>query len=287
MSWIPAFAGILLLAFLWLQSALAQSLQPIPALAGPVVDMTGTLSAAEEAALQTRLTDYAKTKGSQVQLLIVSSTEPEDIAQYSIRVVDQWKLGRARQDDGVLLLIAKDDRRMRIEVGYGLEGVIPDARANQIITQVITPKFRTGDFYGGVSGGIETLLKLIDGEALPPPPPEDSFGGGGTSLTGLPVPAIIAGVVIGLVARALLGKFFGPVTGMGAGGLIALAIAGASAGLFTALLVGFVLLWLSGGGGGGGWYSGGGRGGGWSGGSGGGWSGGGGGFGGGGASGSW
>ncbi len=292
--WIPAFAGMtIFLLLLLFQAAFAQQLVAIPKLDGPVVDLTATLGASEEQALEAQLADYAKAKGSQVQVLIVPTTQPEDIAQYSIRVVEQWKLGRAKQDDGVLLLVAKDDRRMRIEVGYGLEGAIPDARANQIITQVITPSFRAGDFQGGISGGVDMILRLIDGEALPPLPPEDSFSTGGSGLGGLPMGAIVAGVVIGLIARALLGKVFGPITGMGAGGIIALMVAGAAAGLFSALLVGFILLWLSGGGGGGGWYSGGGRGGGWSSGGGGwssgggGWSGGGGGFGGGGASGSW
>jgi uncharacterized protein len=287
--WIPAFAGMTIFIFLWLQVAFAQSLQPIPPLAGPVVDTTGTLTADQEAGLETRLMAYAKAKGSQVQLLIVPTTAPEDIAQYSIRVVDTWKLGRAKQDDGVLLLVAKNDRRLRIEVGYGLEGAIPDARTNQIITQIITPRFRAGDFYGGVHDGVDAIITLIDGENLPAPEP---------SLDGLQRPdfmsaiviGVIAGMISGGIARGILGRFLGTVGGAGLAGFIAFSIGGIFAGGLLAALISAIMLLFgrSGGGGGGGWYTGGGGGGGWSSGGGGSsWGGGGGGFGGGGSSGSW
>ncbi len=267
--------------------AFAQGLQAIPPLAGPVVDTTGTLTADEEAGLETRLREYARTKGSQVQLLIVPSTAPEDIAQYSIRVVDAWKLGRAKQDDGVLLLVAKDDRRLRIEVGYGLEGAIPDARANQIIDQFIKPKFRAGDFYGGIHDGLDAITKLIDGENLPAPEP---------SLDGLQRPdfmtalffGVIFGVVAGGIARGILGKFLGTLGGAGLAGFIAFTLSSLFAGGLLAALIAAILILFGRSGGGGGWYSGGGfGGGGWSSGGGGSWSGGGGGFGGGGSSGSW
>jgi uncharacterized protein len=284
-AWVAACAGMAVLLWLLIAGAFAQSLQPIPPLAGPVVDTTGTLTADEEAGLETRLTAYAKAKGSQVQLLIVPTTAPEDIAQYSIRVVDRWKLGRAKQDDGVLLLVAKNDRRLRIEVGYGLEGAIPDARANQIISQIITPRFRAGDFYGGVHDGVDAITKLIDGENLPVPEP---------SLDGLQRPdfmtAIVIGVIVGMItggiARGILGRFLGTVGGAGLAGFIAFTIGGIFAGGLLAALISAIMLLFgrTSGGGSGGWYSGGG-GGGWS--SGGSWGGGGGGFGGGGSSGSW
>jgi uncharacterized protein len=288
--WIPAFAGIVLV-WLLIVSAFAQPLQAIPSLAGPVVDTTGTLSVDEEAGLETRLIAYAKAKGSQVQVLIVPTTAPEDIAQYSIRVVDNWKLGRAKQDDGVLLLVAKNDRRVRIEVGYGLEGAIPDARANQIITQIITPRFRGGDFYGGVHDGVDAITKLIDGENLPVPEP---------SLDGLQRPdfmsalifGVIFGVVAGGIAKGILGRALGTLGGAGIAGFIAFSIAGIFAGgILAALIAAIIILFGRSGGGGGGWYTGGGGGGGWSSGGGSSWGGGGGGFGGGfgggGSSGSW
>jgi uncharacterized protein len=286
---VAALASMALLLWLLITSAFAQSLQPIPALAGPVVDTTGSLTADEEAGLETRLIAYAKAKGSQVQVLIVSTTAPEDIAQYSIRVVDAWKLGRAKQDDGVLLLVAKDDRRLRIEVGYGLEGAIPDARSNQIITQIITPKFRSGNFYGGIHDGVDAITKLIDGENLPAPEPSLNGMGRPDFMTAIIV-GVIFGVVAGGIARGILGRFLGTLGGAGLAGVIAFSVAGMVAGgVFAALITAIMILFgRSGGSGGGGWYSGGGPGsGGWSSGAGSSWSGGGGGFGGGGSSGSW
>jgi uncharacterized protein len=285
-----AVAVLALLLCCWIANAFAQSLQPIPALAGPVVDTTGSLTADEEAGLETRLIAYAKAKGSQVQVLIVPTTAPEDIAQYSIRVVDTWKLGRAKQDDGVLLLVAKDDRRLRIEVGYGLEGAIPDARSNQIITQIITPKFRGGDFYGGIHDGVDAITKLIDGENLPAPEPSLD-GIGRPDFMSAVIVGVIFGVVTGGIVRGLLGRFLSTLGGAGLAGFIAFSVAGMFAGgVLAALITAIMMLFgRSGGGGGGGWYSGGGLGGGgWSSGGGGSsWGGGGGGFGGGGSSGSW
>jgi uncharacterized protein len=287
--WILAIAGVAILLCLFVFQALAQPLQPIPALVGPVVDATGSLTADEEAGLETRLIAYTKAKGSQVQVLIVPTTAPEDIAQYSIRVVDTWKLGRAKQDDGVLLLVAKDDRRLRIEVGYGLEGAIPDARANQIITQIITPKFRGGDFYGGIHDGVDAITKLIDGENLPVPEPSLDGMGRPDFMTAI-IFGVIFGVVAGGIARGILGKFLGTLGGAGLAGFIAFSIGGIFAGGLLAALISAIMILLGRSGGGGGWYSGGGMGGGggWSSGGGGiSWGGGGGGFGGGGSSGSW
>jgi uncharacterized protein len=277
-----ALTGMALLLWLLITNAFAQNLRPIPTLVGPVVDTTGSLNANEEAGLETRLIAYAKAKGSQVQVLIVPTTAPEDIAQYSIRVVEAWKLGRAKQDDGVLLLVAKDDRRLRIEVGYGLEGAIPDARANQIITQIITPKFRSGDFYGGIHDGVDAITKLIDGENLPVPEPSLNGMGRPDFMTAIIV-GVIFGVIAGGIARGILGRFLGTLGGAGLAGVIAFSIAGMFAGgVFAALITAIMI--LLGRSGGSGWYSGGG---GWSSGGGSSWSGGGGGFGGGGSSGSW
>ena len=141
--------------------------QAIPALNAYVTDLTGTFDAQQKQTLESELTALEQRKGSQLGVLLVSTTQPEDIAQYGIRVGDAWKLGRKGTDDGVILIVAKDDRRVRIEVGRGLEGAIPDAAAARIIREYVTPKFRADDYYGGVHDAIDALTKLIDGEPLP------------------------------------------------------------------------------------------------------------------------
>jgi uncharacterized protein len=143
--------------------------QPVPSLNRRVTDLTGTLNPSQQADLETTLHRFEQKKGSQVSVLIVPTTQPETIEQYSIRVAEQWKLGRKGVDDGVLLLIAKNDRTLRIEVGYGLEGVLPDALCNRIIDEHIVPRFRAGDFYGGIQAGVARLVSVIDGEPLPAP----------------------------------------------------------------------------------------------------------------------
>jgi uncharacterized protein len=141
----------------------------VPRLAGRVVDPTGTLSSGDIAALTLTLSDLETRKGSQVAVLIVPTTQPETIEQYSIRVAEAWKIGRKKIDDGALLVVAKDDRKLRIEVGYGLEGALNDVTAKRIIDEVITPRFRAGDFAGGISAGIARIIGVIDGEPLPAP----------------------------------------------------------------------------------------------------------------------
>src|SRR5207344_3150798 len=133
------------------------------------VDQTGTLSVGDIASLDRTLRDFEARKGSQIAVLIVPTTQPEAIEQYSIRVAEQWKLGRKGVDDGALLLVAKDDRALRIEVGYGLEGALPDAIAKRIVEDIIVPRFKSGDFYGGIDAGVEGMIKVVDGEPLPPP----------------------------------------------------------------------------------------------------------------------
>lgn len=145
---------------------------PVPALSGAVVDLTATLSPAQARSLDSELRAFSQRRGSQVAVLMVPTTKPETIEQYSIRVAEAWKIGRARIDDGVILVVAKDDRALRIEVGYGLEGAIPDAVAKRVIEEVIVPRFRAGDFDGGVRAGVASLMKLIEGEKLPPPAAE-------------------------------------------------------------------------------------------------------------------
>ena len=146
----------------------------VPALSGRVVDQTGTLSAGDADALTQKLRDLQTRKGSQVAVLIVPTTEPETIEQFSIRVAETWKIGRKKIDDGALLVVAKNDHKLRIEVGYGLEGALTDVTARRIIDEIIVPRFRSGDFAGGISAGVDRIIRVIDGEPLPAPKPEVS-----------------------------------------------------------------------------------------------------------------
>jgi uncharacterized protein len=173
-KWIPAFAGmtmVVVLAFLFAGAGRAAEgdPQPIPPLTARVTDLTATLDAQQKQQLESELAALEQRKGAQIAVLIVPTTEPEDIAQYSIRVFDAWKLGRKNIDDGVLLIVAKNDHRVRIEVARGLEAAIPDAAAARLIREYITPRFRAGDFFGGIHDATGALTKLVDGEALPPP----------------------------------------------------------------------------------------------------------------------
>jgi len=145
------------------------ALVEIPALNKRVTDLTQTLSQSQQAQLEDKLAAFERKKGSQIAVLIIPTTQPEDIAQYSIRAVEKWKIGRKKVDDGLLILVAKDDHKMRIEVGYGLEGAIPDLTAKRGISEVIAPKFKQGDFFGGIDSGVDKLIGLVDGEPLPEP----------------------------------------------------------------------------------------------------------------------
>jgi uncharacterized protein len=278
---------------------LASAEVAVPPLTSRVTDLTGTLSGGAVARIEAKLADLEAKKGSQLAVLIVPTTQPEEIEQYGIRVEDTWKLGRKGIDDGVYLIVAKNDRRVRIEVSYGLEGALPDAVANRIITETITPHFKIGDYDGGVEAGVNQIISVINGEALPAPDKKWERRGG----LGNMLPLLLVVVFVGSgVLRAIFGRLFGSVaTGGLAGGIVWLLShvipIGVGAGVFAFL---FALLtggsragwstgrgWGSGMGGGFGGGFGGGGGGGFSGGGGGGFSGGGGGGGGGGASGSW
>ncbi|MDZ7863093.1 TPM domain-containing protein [Acidovorax sp.] len=162
-----AVAATLLLGSLcaWAQAPV----QPVPALTGHVVDGTGTLSAAQHEALEAQLAALQTSQGSQVVVLMVPTTAPEDIAAYANRVANQWKIGRRDVGDGVLVLVAKDDRKMRIEVAKALEGAIPDISAARIIDGTLQPRFRAGDFAGGLQAAATQLGALIAREPLPEP----------------------------------------------------------------------------------------------------------------------
>jgi uncharacterized protein len=291
-----ARASILALLVCWACSALA--LVAVPPLSGQVVDQTGTLSAGDIASLTQTLKDLETRKGSQVAVLIVPTTDGEAIEQYSLRVAEAWKIGRKKIDDGALLVIAKNDRRLRIEVGYGLEGALTDATTKRIIDEDITPKFKTGDFAGGVSAGTDRMVRVINGEKLPEPEPPHWQDTG--LLNGIDPfnPFVLAFVfIVGGVLRASLGRLAGSAATGGFVGVLAWLLVGslgaaAVIGVLVFLISAFIDLIPSGGGRGtrGGWSSGGSSD--WSssnssGSSSGGFSGGGGSFGGGGASGSW
>lgn len=277
---------------LFLLCLLPSALQPVavaagevavPALKARVTDLTGTLTVKQQATLEARLQELETQKGSQIVVLMLPTTQPETIEQYSIRVVDQWKIGRKKIDDGVLLLVAKNDRKLRIEVGYGLEGALPDVIAKRIIAEDISPHFKQGDFYGGIVAGVTRIDAAIRGEALPAPRQKKN---GNTSIESyLPV-LIIAALIGGAILRRMLGTFPGALVN---GGLIGIATMLFGGGVMFAIIFGIVAFFfaLIRGGGSGGFGGGFGGGGGFSSGGGGGFSGGGGGFGGGGASGDW
>jgi uncharacterized protein len=280
-----ARAGILALLMCWVFTAAAEV--AVPPLSERVVDQTGTLSSADIDTLTQRLKNLEARKGSQVAVLMVTTTAPETIEQYSIRVAEAWKIGRKKIDDGAVLVIAKNDRKLRIEVGYGLEGALNDVTAKRIIDEVITPRFRSGDFAGGISAGVDRIIRVIDGEALPAPAARQSPGA--SSDFDLFNPLLLFAIfVIGAILRTSLGRLLGSVATAGAVGALAWFIAGSLAASAIAGVIAFIftmfadsIAWS----GGGGSYStsSGSSGGGSSGG----FSGGGGSFGGGGASGSW
>ena len=264
--------------------------QPVPPVAR-VTDTTGTLSADQKQAIEGTLTALEQRKGSQVAVLFIATTQPETIEEYSYRVADTWKLGRKGTDDGVLITIAKDDHKARIEVGRGLEGAITDADSSRIIRGYMQPKFRAGDFYGGLTDALNAVIKLIDGEPLPAPLDNKH------SQPSMPPGALLPFMLFGLVAvRGWVGALPSTARAVlmaGGGAVVAWIFTSSIIFALMAAGIGGFIGWLGLGGGsgwssgGGGWSSGGG---GWSGGSssgGGGFSGGGGGFAGGGASGSW
>ncbi len=282
MRWLAVF-GLLCSAAL---GAAAQALVPVPPPQGRVTDLTGTLTAQESAVLEQSLRAFEERKGTQIAVLIVPTTRPEAIEPFALRVVEQWKLGRRKVDDGALLLVAKDDRAARIEVGYGIEGALNDATAARIIAEIIAPRFRQDDFYLGLAAGLDQIMRILDGEALPPPTRRGSAAAANSLGQTWPVLFIVA-LVLGGVLRQVLGRVPGALAVGGVLGVVAWFALGTLAVAASAALTGFfvTLLGIGMGGHGGMYGHRGHRGGGYGGG--GGFSGGGGGFGGGGASGRW
>ena len=189
--------------------ARAQDVQPLPALTAHVTDTIGLLPADRRAAVEARLAALEREKGAQVAVLLVATTRPEAIEEYSIRVAEAWRLGRRSVDDGVLFVVARDDRRMRIEVGRGLEGAIPDAIAKRIIAEVVTPHFKAGDFPGGVEAGVEAIAARVSGEPLPAPVAGGPAGDAPMGFEEVLVLGMIGTIVIGSVLRAVFGRLLG------------------------------------------------------------------------------
>lgn len=178
----------------------------VPALSGHVIDQTHTLTTAQQKQIEEALTAFELRKGSQLAVLLVPTTQPQTIEQYALRVAEQWQLGRTKVDDGAILVVAKDDRTVRIEVGYGLEGALNDATSKRIIEEVITPSFRQQDFAGGILAGLQRMMGVIDGEPLPATTrksPQDPWN----NITWI----IVTGALFGFVLRAVLGRFAGSV----------------------------------------------------------------------------
>ena len=220
----------------WACSALA--LVAVPALSGRVVDQTGTLAAGDIASLTQALKDLETRKGSQIAVLIVPTTDGEAIEQFSLRVAEAWKIGRKKIDDGALLVIAKNDRRLRIEVGYGLEGALTDVTTKRIIDEDITPKFKSGDFAGGVAAGVDRMVRIVNGEKLPEPEPPHWQNTGSFDPTDLFNPFLIIPVLLfGGVMRRMLGRLVGSAA---AGGLVTLVAWFLVGSLVAALLAGLI-----------------------------------------------
>ncbi|UXH78825.1 TPM domain-containing protein [Roseateles amylovorans] len=297
--------------------AQAQDVQPVPPLSGRVIDRTATLSPEQRQALERKLAAFEQEAGPQIVILLVPTTAPEDIAAFAQRLGDAWKIGRREVGDGLLIVVAKQDRRINIQTSKALEGAVPDLAARQIIERDITPAFKAGDYAGGLNRAVDSLQARIRGEHLPAPTPRAKGSASSNSLDIGELAALffIGTPLVGALLTAMFGRKLGSMfTGGAAGGLGWLFSGslglGLAAGLGSVMLVGLLgigaarrrtgsgnafgnyrqsshraggvivppVIW--GGGGGSGWGGGGGDGGGFS-------SGGGGDFGGGGASGDW
>ncbi len=296
-----AILAFWLAALAWLVPAHAQGVLPVPELTARVIDQTGTLDAIQKKGLEDKLAALEQSKGTQLVILMVPTTQPEDIFSYANRVANTWKIGRKDVGDGLLIVVAKNDRKVRIEVAKTLEGAIPDVVALRIIDEAIRPRFRADDYAGGLQSAVDLLVARVNGEALPEPKPRESANnrGSGFDWFDLAIFLFFAVPIGGAVLRGILGNKLGTLATGGGVGALAFVV---TRSLMLAGIAGLIALIVSlfsgsGGGGrrggrgpvifpGGGWGGGGGGGGSWGGG--GGFSSGGGGdFGGGGASGDW
>lgn len=245
------FAVLLLFALALPRLAGAQALQAVPVLSARVIDQTATLSAPQRQALEEKLAAFEQERGSQIVVLLVATTAPEDIAAYAFRVADSWKIGRKDVGDGLLLVVAKNDRKVRIEVARALEGAVPDLAAYRIIDRYITPAFRQGDFAGGIDAGVDALAALIRGEELPLPARGATAADDGVSLEDLAVFLFVGVPVVGAVLNAVLGRKLGSVATAGGAGLLAQLLTGSLIMAGIAAVIALVLALAMGGSGGG------------------------------------
>jgi uncharacterized protein len=245
-------AGLLLCLFAALAIAVpageVAGLVAVPPLTARVTDLTATLSAEQQVGLEQKLASFEARKGAQIVVLILPSTQPETIEQFGIRLFDAWKIGRKGVDDGAMLIVARDDRRLRIEVGYGLEGALNDATAKRIIAEVITPHFKTGDLPGGIAAGVDAMIKVVDGEPLPAPGATNAGSAQrtpATSLSEMPEAflfGMLAAVVVGgTILRRLFGNFLGSVVAGGITGGLGWLLVGGVLGVIGGVLVGMFL----------------------------------------------
>ena len=211
----------------------------VPPLTARVTDETGTLTAEQKAALEQTLTQFERRKGTQIAVLMVPTTQPETIEQYSLRVVEQWKLGRKAVDDGALLIVAKNDRTLRIEVGYGLEGALNDATSSRIIREIIVPRFQQGDFYGGIAAGVDRMIRVAEGEPLPP---ATDAGHQARDIGRFAPIVLVLAVALGGVLRAVFGRLPGALIAGGAAAVLAWLFA---VGLFAAVAAGFIAFFFT------------------------------------------
>jgi uncharacterized protein len=232
---IAARASLLALLVCWAFAAAADV--AVPPLSGRVVDQTGTLSASDISALTQTLKNLETQKGSQVAVLIVPTTAPETIEQYSIRVAEAWKIGRKKIDDGALLVVAKNDHKLRIEVGYGLEGALTDVTSKRIIDEIIVPKFRNGDFAGGISAGVDRIVAVIDGEKLPAPQSPRQSSDFFSHIDPLNPFVLFAVLIVGGILRSVLGRLLGSVVSGSVVGVLAWLIAGS---LAASIIIGVI-----------------------------------------------
>lgn len=240
--WASALLGLAL----WLCALLpvwAQAPLPLPALTARVMDQTGTLAAADVAALEQQLAAFEQQRGTQMVVLLVPTTAPEDIADYTQRLGDAWKIGRREVGDGLLLVVAINDRRLRIAPAKALEGAVPDLAAKRIIDQVITPAFRAGDVAGGIRAGLEHLQARIAGEALPlPEATPERAQVAGVDWMDLAVLFFVAVPMVSVVLREMLGNRLGSLAAGGAAGALAWSMTGL---LWLGLMAGLLALVMS------------------------------------------
>jgi uncharacterized protein len=241
--WAVRVATLLLIALLLAPGLRAQELRPVPALSARVIDQTGTLGTAQREALEAKLAAFEAQAGPQIVVLIVPATAPEDIAAYTQRVGETWKIGRREVGDGLLLVVAKDERRLWIAPAKALEGAVPDLAARQIVRDVISPAFRAGDYAGGLDRGVDALIARIRGENLPQPAAPAAADDSGPQLEELMIFFFVAVPVISAVLSGLFGRKFGALLTGGAAGAVAgwathSVLLGLAAGLVALVLVG-------------------------------------------------